>query len=1162
MSNTRHTLARAGLRMAIALVLLAAPTFAQFRASIQGTVTDTQGGAIPNATLTLTDTDTNHTLTATSNGAGVFNFNALAPDHYSLTAEAAGFKKQTIQGVQITPEQANAVNVQLSVGDVSTNVNVSANTLPAIETATATISGTVDSNEIQHLASSGRDVLQLVQLAPGVFGDGSQAAGSNTNSNLPGTQGPGGSTRSNGIFQTENGPQASANGGQTETNGISIDGISTTSAVWGGTSVITPGEDTVGSVKVLSNGYDAENGRFSGANVEITSKTGTNDYHGSFFFRASRPGLNAYQRYNGSGTFNPGGPAQRGLLRDTERANQYGGSVGGPILHNRVFAFFGYETQRDNSAQTATGWYDTAAFRAAAPAGSIASKFLGFNGAAVAASSQIDQTCASAGFTDGTNCHEIAGQGLDLGSPLRQALGTQDLSWQSTSNPGLGGGLDGAADIAFYNTVNPTTRTASQYNGRIDVDATQRDHVSFAIYWVPLSSTTYNGPVRPYNLFHHNQTNDAYSGIWNHTFSPTLLNEARANDAGYRYNEITSNPQSPFGLPTAQVDTIGNLSTGNNTQVNAFGTFGPGDYNQHTFSYKDVATKIFGNHSVKFGGEVTRLYYLNDPTYSVRPSYNFYNLWDFLNDAPHSETGFFNPLTGTPATNRQDSREDLYGFFAQDEWKATPALTLNYGLRYSYFGPLSSKENNLNVVVLGTGADTFTGLSIRRGGNLTNAQKGNFGPQFGFAYSPDAFRGKAVLRGGYGLNYNQSQIAITGNVNGNPPNILQVGFASGSPSAIDPRIVYSIATDPSSLFGYPPNPNTIGGFNAQNLPTSGGASLVAYQANQPTILTHHYSLDTQIDLGHQYVATVGYQGSVTHHLIVNSQLYGLGFANGTAQNPLVQNISFFGNTGNSNYNALLVGFKHNLSRDFQFDAEFQYSKSFDTGSGPYYNNPYPFRPDLAYGRSDFNFGKAFKVYGLYQPKFFHGNGFATKLADGWTISGIFNLHTGFPFTPTYNVPGGALYYASSGYTQIRPASYNGGAHRIGSNDAFENGKPNLNFPNAGANQPYFTAPIAPVSGPSGFASGLPQLPGVARNSFDGPGYRDVDATVSKAFGLPRAKVLGESASIEIRADAFNLFNLTNLNSSSINTDITQATFGQASSGLAGRIVNLQARFNF
>ena len=1137
----------------------AASAHAQFRASIQGTVTDPTGALVPGATVTLTDVDNNHTSTAVSNQSGVYNFGALAPDHYKLSVTAAGFHPAEIPNLSIIPEQANAVDIKLQLENTNTTVNVSANTSPTLDTETATSSGNVNANQIQHLPSPGRDVFTLVQLAPGVFGDNSQAAGGGANQ-LPGTVGPGGS--GSGIFQTENAPQADANGQQNGNNGISIDGISTVSAVWGGASVITPTEDSVGNVRIVSNEYDAENSRFSGSQVDITSKTGTNTVHGSLFFRANRPGLNAYQRYNGPGTFDAGSPSARGLERDEERSNQYGGSIGGPLWKNRVFAFFAYETAPANSVVTGTGWYETAAFRALAPAGSIASTYLNFPGSAVSASSQVNETCAQAGFIEGTNCRTIAGQGLNLGSPITTGLGTQDLTWQSTTNPGVGGGLTNTPDVALYNTSNPTSTSEKQFNGRIDSDVTKRDHLAFAIYWVPLSTTSYQGPVRTYNLFHHQQTNDAYSVIWNHVFSPSLLNEARANDAGYRWDEVTTNPQEPFGLPTAQVDTTAGF------QLNYFGAPGPSNLDQHTYSYRDILTKTAGRHTIKFGGELTRLYYLNNPTYSARPSYNFYNIWDFLNDAPHAESGSFNPQTGVPTTARQDDRENLYGGFVQDAFKVLPNLTLNAGLRYSYFGPFRSKENNLDTVNFGTGDTTYTDLSVRVGGSLTNAQKKNFGPQFGFAFSPNAFKGKAVIRGGYGLNYNQSEIAITGNSASNPPNIFNASFNNSSlangVATIDPRIVYAVASSPTSLFGYPPNPNAIGGFNAANLPTAGGATVVAFQANQPTTYSEHYSLDTEIDLGHQLVASVGYQGSVARHLIVQSYIYANAFAAGQPENPLVSNIDYFGNTGHSNNNSLLLGLKHQMSHGIQFDAEFNYAKSMDTGSQPYYLDPYPYRPDLAYGRSDFDFGKAFKLYGMWQPNFFKSNSLLHTLADGFTISGIYNIHTGFPFTPTYNVPGGNLYYGSSPYTTLRPAAYFGGGGGHTSNIAFEDGRPNLNFPlmPTSTASSYFLNPAAPVATGGGFATGLPTLPGVARNSFTGPGYQDFDGTVSKNFGLPHIKGLGESAGLEIRADAFNLFNETNLTPSSLVTNYLLPTFGQAQTGLAGRIVNLQARFSF
>ena len=1170
---------RSGILAALVFIFFGVVSgHAQFRASIQGTVTDTQGGVIPNATLTLTDTDTGKTVTATSNASGVYNFNALAPDHYTITANASGFQQEVIQNYTLNPEQANSVNIKMNVGGTSTTVDVNANAVATLDTETATISGTIDSNQIQHLASAGRDVFSLVQLAPGVFGDGSQAAAGGAN-NLPGTQGPGGS--GTGIFQTENGPQANSNGGQYETNSVQIDGISTVSAVWGGTSIITPTEDSVGSMKVVSNAYDAENGRFSGAQIQITSKTGTNSLHGSAFFRANRPGLNAYQRYNGSGSLLPpvaGMPftaASRGLLRDSTDSNQYGGSLGGPILKDRLFAFFAYETTGDNASATSTGWYETPQFDAlAAQGGPIAQKFLTFPGAGVAASSIISQTCANIGLQEGVNCATVTG-GLNLGSPLTTGVGRQDLGFVSNTSPGVGNGLSTTPTIADYNTVNPTQSVGRQYNGRLDGDATKRDHLAFAIYWVPQSTTDYDGSVRPYNLYHHSQINDAYSIIYNHVFSPTFLNEARANDAGWRWNEVATNPQEPFGLPTDQVD--GNQTNGQqigNITLTNFGAPGPSNFDQHSYDYKDVATKIAGNHSIKFGGQVTRLYYLNNPTYSARPSYNFYNIWDFLNDAPHSEAGSFSSVTGTPTTNRQDNREDLYGFFVQDDWKVRPNLTVNAGLRYSYFGPLSSKENNLGVVQFGTGAETFTGMSVRTGGNLTQSQKGNFGPQFGFAFSPDLFKGKAVIRGGYGLNFNQTEIAISGNSGSNPPFVNNANFNNSSivdgVATIDPRIVYAVPDNTKTLFGYPANPNAVGGYNAANLPLGGGVQITGYQAKQPTIYTQHYSLDTEVDLGHQLVATVGYTGSTSRHLIVQSQLYVNGFALGYPQNPLVNNVDYYANTGNSNNNALLVGLKHQMSHGVMFDAEFNYSRTMDTGSGPYYEDPYPYAPRLAYGRSDFDFGKAFKLYGLWQPTFHTGN-YLTRLAiNGWGVSGIYNVHSGFPFTPTQNT-GNNLYYSGSGYSSLRPAAYNGNAGHNRSNNAYESGRPNLNFPQidriTGA-QPYFALAATGIPGAGGTYT-LPQLPGVSRNTFTGPGYMDVDATLSKKFILPHIKGLGEDAGLEFRADAFNLFNETNLNQGALVTNIQNANFGQVVSGtngnqagLAGRIVNLQARFSF
>jgi hypothetical protein len=1170
--NTRF-LARLKFAGAALLLLASVSAQAQFRASIQGTVTDPDGAVIPGAQLSLKDNGTNHVITATSDSAGIYNFGALPADHFTLTTSAPGFRQKVIENLQIIPEQANSVDVKLDLGEASTSVTVSGEAQSAVDTETANIGGTVNSNDIQHLPSFNRDVFTLTQLAPGTISDGSQGSGGGVY-NLPGNQGPGGSGNNN--VPTENGPQANANGGQYETNSIAIDGISTVSAVWGGTTIITPTEDSVDNVRIVTNAYDAEDGRFSGAQTLVTSKSGTNQVHGSLFFALHRPGLNAFQRYNGPAFYNSGKPAARGLQRDEQRFNQYGGSVGGPIWKDHAFAFFAYEAIRNNSTSTGSGWFDTAAFDALAPTGSIAAKYLSFPGNAPANTGIIAQTCANIGLTEGVNCRTVTG-GLNIGSPLTTGLGKQDLGYVSNTIPGVGGGLSTVADIADYSTASPSSYAYTQYNGRLDADVTKKDHAAFAIYWVPQNSQFYNGQ-RTYNLFNHNQINEALSAIWNRTFSPNLLNELRANAAGWRWNEIGSNPQQPVGLPQSNINGIGNIG------VNNFGANLGSDLDQWTYTYKDVATAVIRSHTIKFGAEVTMLHYLNNP--AGIPGYNFYNIWDFLNDAPKEEFGNFNSVTGVPGGLRQDDRETLLGFFVQDQWKVAPTLTINAGLRYSYLGPLHSNQNNLNTVVFGSGSTLLTGLSVRQGGNLWMSQKSNIGPQVGFNWSPGT-TGKMVVRGGFGMSFNQEEIAISANAGNNPKIANFYDFNSGSPTSINPKISYGISSSPTALYGYAANPNAVTSYNSSNLPTGGSASVYSFGSPSGTLPTQyslHYSLEASYQLPYQMVASLGYEGSTGRHELRHFNENAVAAATGITLNPLVTNVEVWGNDGNSNNNAMLAELKHQFSHHFSADAQFQWARSMDDDSGPYTTDPYPYQRFFARGRSDFDVSKSFKLYGLWQPVLFHGNyGWMEKVAGGWSLSGIMNIHTGFGWTPNYN-NGQQLYCNCSGptYYNQRPY-YKGGAGKSHSNDAYKSGPGvgngvNQNFPGqanvvgpAGgvtswSGSPYFYEPnyASGLAGNSfpGASPGLPPPPGTGRNSFTGPGYRDVDASLTKAFGLPKLPVLGEDAKFEIRADAFNLFNLLNLNSGSINNNVTQTGLGQAGSALGARTVSFQARFSF
>lgn len=1150
--------------------LAAVPASAQYRASLQGTVTDPQGAVVPGATVTLTDKETNRTLETVSNEAGVYVFNALAARNYTLSVELAGFKKQVLDDIKIIAEQSNALNVELELGQTNEVVTVGA-AAPLIDTATGNISGTVTAEHLQKLPSLGRDPLQLLQLAPGAFGDGSRSSGGGTQ-NLPATT-IGGS--GSGIFATENGGQIVANGARTGENNYQIDGVGVTSVSWGGTTVITPNEDSIKEIKVVTNNYDAENGRYRGAQVQMISQNGTNQFHGSAFFKWDRPGLNAFQKYNGY---------SKAVQKNTQEQNDIGGTVGGPILKDKLFGFFSYETlRRPESPNPVQGWYQTPQYMGtAAPAGSAAETFLTFPGSSPSAGTVLmgagdGHACGDIGLTQGVNCNFIPGQGLDVGRPLTLPLGTRDPSFAGQFSPGLGGdgtgspaNLDGVPDLLWLVAGNPQKSTATQYNVRVDFNATAKDLLAFSMYRVPQSSDSFNGSTREMNAFHHTQVNEAETILWNRVFSGSLLNEARANAAGWRWRDLDNNPDGPWGLPTVYMQDVSGASTIGTIQPSNhldFGIGAPGLFDQWTFAFKDTLTKVVKSHTIKMGGEITRMRFVDTSPWSARPSYYFNNMWDFLNDAPSAENASFDPLTGMPTDFRKDTRQTLAGIFVQDDYRIRSNLTVTLGLRWSYFGSISENSDDLSSVVLGDGNAALTGLSLRLGGKLYDVSKTDFGPQVSFAWSPSRFSDRLVLRGGAGIAYNGLDQAISLNGRGNAPFLSTAGNLTGS------QIVYgvnSFPADVNSFSGYASNPATIATFDPNtNLPVPGGPnfaqiSLTGYPADWPTTRAVQYSLEAEYDLGHQWVASVGYQGSTTRHLTIQRNLNRVLAAQGLPLNPVVNNLEYYSNDGNAEFNALLAGIRHRFSNSFELVGQYRLSRSMDDGSNNFAQDAYTYDPEEAWGPSDYDATHMFKLWGVWSPTIFKDGGWLEKTLGGWTISGIFNAHSGFPWTPVYSGIGcGVIYAGSGGNCDLRPAAYLGGGLEEFGDDAFK--RPGGNFPGGGA---LFFTPPERVEGPpfDQIASGavpagpVPGRPGISRNSFRGPRYFNIDATLSKGFGLPSAGVLGDAAKVEFRANFFNLFNQLNL--FNVQNNINDSHFGEAQDGLAGRTIEMQVRFSF
>jgi hypothetical protein len=279
-----------------------------------------------------------------------------------------------------------------------------------------------------------------------------------------------------------------------------------------------------------------------------------------------------------------------------------------------------------------------------------------------------------------------------------------------------------------------------------------------------------------------------------------------------------------------------------------------------------------------------------------------------------------------------------------------------------------------------------------------------------------------------------------------------------------------------------------------------------------------------------------------------------------------------GSQGSSNNNMMITDLKHQFSHTFSLEGQYTWAHSFDTNSGPYFRSAYLYNTKFAYGRSDFDIANTFKLFGIWQPVIFHGNDWKNKIAGGWTLSSILTLHSGYGWTPVYTAAH-QIYcqLCNYGFQSLRP-SYNGKALRSTNNNAFKTGSnfPNPGTANTGTNNDQFSNNYFTVSNyanaiadnPGQIATAFVPPPGIGRNAFPGPKYRDLDVNFAKAFGLPRIPVVGENAKIEIKANFLNALNVLNIDPSSLSNNIQSGNLGQATSALGSRIIDFQARFSF
>ena len=1156
---------------ATTLLFVSFPAAAQFNAQLTGTVTDTTGAVISGATVKLTDQGTQVSHTATSTAAGFYSFNELPPGTFTIEASANGFKTTTLSDIGLASNAPRNVDIKLEVGGSSQTVTVNGNEVPALQTSDASISGTIDSDQLQKIPAYGRDPYELLRLTPGITGDSSRA-GNGQAVFLPNGAGPGQSN--SGIFQTENQIQISANGQRIGDNNYLLDGVSVNSLTHGGSAVVTPNVEAVGQITVLTSAYSAEYGRNTGAQILTVTKSGTNHFHGSGSFTYDDPGLNAYNDY--------GGPAGQPTVRVQNKERDWAGGLGGPILKDKLFFFISFEGFKANNPTYASQYVETPEYRAllgSARAGGISAGTATSAGEVPRINALLTATCALANATQvpvvitGNNaaypttaypCNALPG-GLDFGSPytapgmsgLGSYVPTGSVPGTTTNFSSIGGGLDNVPDVQYAQLIEPAHSRGKQWNGRIDYYLTPRDQLAGVVYFTKLDSyqTGTATDSRPDGDVPFKPLNSAATIIYIHTFNANTINEFRANGTRFSDNGITdSTGVVNWGIPYGNIQ---GMSFDGTNDIN----FGPGSANttpsilaETTYEARDMVIRTFGSHTVRAGFEY-RLEQDNDNLAgAARPTYAFNGMWAFANDTPIYEQIFADPTTGGVPNSARYLWDHYYGAFVQHDWKVSPNLTINTGLRWEYFEPLYSHGEDINYPVLGPAGSELAGAVLVPHHHLWNSQYNNWSPRFGFAYTPPFANGKMVVRGGFGMAYNRLPAALFNNAAEDGPGYFNFSVCCATSPTNNPGVVYSRGSS-TSPFSYPANPNLITPLNAGNLPANGQTiEVYGAQANLKTPYSYIYSMEVQRELPWDMVATVGYQGSTGRRY---SRLVNQNFLYSNTNSPFYA-AYFAQDDSNEYYNGMNLHLSKRMRHGFQVDAIYTYSKSMDQVSNGDQadaagNQTDPAHNNTELGPSDYDLRHRVTVSGLWTiPGMHGGNGLLNALTNGWQINGVFTYHTGFPFTPvTYQLHGLPTVTNAAVVTPVRPLAYYGGAKTGCSNSLFEPGSGNA-FAAGGAT--YFD--IVPPAGGAGTA------PGIGRNSFRGPCYRDTDMSFAKEQHI---KWLGEAGMVRFQANFYNLFNNTNLTPFVFSTNaaiIENPEFGQAQSADSGRVLEFLARLRF
>jgi hypothetical protein len=1103
-------------------LLLAAsiPALAQFTASIQGVIQDQTGKSVAKATLTLKNTATGALASQASDASGNYRFVSLAPGSYVIEVEAAGFAKTDVS-VTLLTEQNLDVPISLKVGTVTEAVTVQS-TVPIVVTADHRNQMTLEDEGVAELPVAGRNLVTLTTLAPGVSGLGTTGGGQ------PGKAGTPGSGVDN--YSTETQVDASANGQGQMSNMYVIDGLDVTSGIRQGVLNLTPNPESIQEASIQVNTYSPEFTRASGIQEVLTTKSGSEQFHGSaadWYY---------YQNWFAATHFSPKYLPFHG--------NNMSFAVGGPIIpHKQFYFYFAVEPLRSS----------------------------------LATSSSI--TFADPQFISwaGTNYANTVGTHV-MSTYLPQNVTGVKVASTASTIPGCGTASTKflPCDLPLVDVGNfsaPQIRNGTQYFVRAD-KAFKNDRI-YGSYYRTLLNYGAASAIPAFSALNNNWE-WAIQVNYTHTFSPRTLNEGIFGVS--RIEGTLGSGAKDYSIPSIGV-------TGISTEAGqAFGVgFAQGDFIQQNYHWRDVLSHVRGTHTLRFGYEGwygTDVEPFQGPW--SQPTFSFDNLLALAQDTAHTENHvMYDPIVGQPVLWSWNAASRTWGLFAEDIWKTSRTITLTLGLRWDDSGNPWSKSPTTVFGNFYYGPGQTTNQQIANGfakstpKALNSSVTNLLSPRVGIAWDITG-KGNTMVRGGFGVFNNWlTQANVQEEFRGSPPGPITPGFTAGT--ATPPLFVLGTGGKPPFGFTYPalagsPICPTLGPSGC--LDNKGGiiganAGIGAINPNLKSPKANIWSITFEQKVATNYSASVGYAGSHSYNVVGGGNQAGVvsygqdinAFSGDllTRAAPIRLNSSFGSiaytdNNRYGNYESIFFDFKGRLARQGFFDASYTHSSSKDD-AGVY---PAEATPSTYYGPSPWDVPNRFSLTFNYQlPGVNNGNGAVERLTSGWGLSGTSIYQSGYPTMVYTNAPflgvcaSGSLSPCKSGNPAVAYQASSGDYNADGDNNDYPDAQ---NYHQGNSKTAFLNGVF--TSGQFSVPASFGNQGNEKANQFRQPNFIETDVNVYKITKLT------ERIDFQLRFEFFNIFNRVNLTAFDNNLANHASTFGKATAQQLPRNWQVGGRLTF